>query len=183
MARRARQALLLSAVAAAAALVGCSSTPPARWAQGGASLALGRARWERGAEPVDVMPDGKVLIGGDHLYTLDAAGRVSTPEREPVAMLYPTGHLVGPDEQALGFVGVASASLPGSSTAWVLLTPTEQVVVYDEDGLGRSGGVWQGCQGPVFRTCTLVTHLIARRDLARRPQMSVGFGIGIGIGR
>lgn len=170
-------------VLATASLVGCSSHPPARWAQGGAALVMGRAHWERGGEPVDVMPDGKVLVGGDHLYTLDAQGRVSEPDRDPVAMLYPSGHLVGTDEHALGFVGVASASLPGSSTAWVLLTPNEQVVVYDEEGLGRSGGVWQGCQGSMFRTCTLVTHLVGQRDLARRPRMSVGLGIGIGIGR
>ncbi len=170
-------------VVAAALVAGCSANPPARWAQGGASLALGRAHWERGGEPVDVMPDGKVLVGGEHQLTLDSAGRVSEPDRDPVAMLYPTGHLVGPDEQPLGFVGVASAALPGASTAFVLLTPSEQVIVYDDDGLGRSGGVWQGCQGPMFRTCTLVTHLLTRRALASRPQVSVGFGIGFGIGR
>lgn len=174
-----RASLLLASLLFA----GCSSHPPARWAQGGATLVITRAHWERGGDPVDLMPDGKVLVGGEHVYTVDAAGRVTEPDKDPVAMLYPDGHLVGPDEQALGFVGVGSASLPGASTAWVLVAPNEAVVTYDEDGASRPGGYWQGCQGQAFRTCTLVTHLVGYRDYTRRPRMSVGVGIGIGIRR
>lgn len=170
-------------LAIAPVLTGCSSHPPAQWARGGAPLGLGRARWERGGDTVDLLPDGKVLVDGDHVWTLDAAGRVYTSDRDPVALLSPDGHLVGNDERSLGFVGVASASPPGSSTAWVTIAPTGQVVLYDEDGASRGGGAWSGCDGATFRTCTLVSHLVVSRDVARRPRVGVGIGVGIGVFR
>ena len=177
-----RRLVLLAALASAPWLAGCSSHPPAHWAQGGAPTAIARARWERGSDTVDVLPDGRVLVDGDHVFTLDAAGRIMNADHGSLALLHPDGTLIGNDEQRLGQVGIASASPPGSAAAWLTVAPTGEVTFYDPEG-GRSlGGAWSGCEGPMFRTCTLVSHMVAMRDVARRPRVGVGIGVGFGFG-
>ena len=162
---------------------GCSASPPAHWAQGGAPLAIGRARWERGADTVDITDDGRVLVDGDHMWTIDASGRVMDPDRDPVALLFQDGQLVGNDNDSLGRVGVENASAPGSGEAWLSLLPSGQVVFYDPEGERRAGGGWAGCQGPVYRTCTLVTHLVRLREWRNRSRGGLILGVGIGVHR
>ena len=163
-------------------LVGCAAHPPAGWAQGGVGLGLPHARWDRGDATVDLLPDGRVLIAGEHLYSLDAAGRVYGPEGEPFALLGPEGQLVGRDDQALGVVGVRNASAPGAHTAWLTVGERGEVVRYDDEGERHSDGVWYGC-GAALPTCTLATHLVVLNEVRRRPHVGFGFGVGIGIGR
>jgi hypothetical protein len=170
-------------IAASSVLAACHTSPPPRWAEGGAPLAIGRARWERGSDTVDVLEDGKVLVDGDHIWTLDRAGRIYESDRDPVAVLLPEGPLGGVDDNALGHVGLANASPPGSTTAWLTVGPGGEVTIYDPDGARRAGGAWTGCQGPQFRTCTLVTHLVLLREVQRRPRMTFGVGVGVGMYR
>ena len=174
---------LVVALASLPLVTACSTHPPAQWAQGGAQLGIGRARWERGADTVDITEDGRVLIDGDHVWTLDAAGRVMDPDKDPVALLAADGRLMGNGDEPLGQIGMANASPPGGSAAWLSLAPTGQVVLYDPEGERRAGGGWAGCQGPVFRTCTLVTHLVVFREMQRRPRVGFGLGVGVGIHR
>lgn len=162
---------------------GCHSRPPPSWAQGGSGTALGRARWERGGDTVDLLPDGRVLVDGDAVWTIDAAGRVTDYDREPYAVLFADGRLIGTDDQPLGVVGAMNASPAGSGAAWLTVAPSGEVILYDPEGARAMGGAWSGCQGPIARTCTLVTHLVVSRDVARRPRVGIGFGIGIGVRR
>lgn len=161
----------------------CSINPPTRWAQGGAQTAIARARWERPSDTVDLLPDGKVLVDGEHLWTLDAAGRVTDRDGDPVAVLDASGELEGNEGRSLGIVGIANAAPPGSDEAWLSLENNGRVVVYDSDGESSAGGAWVGCQGAVFRTCTLVSQLVRLRDEARRPRATVGIGFGMSFGR
>jgi hypothetical protein len=169
-------------VAALALLGGCTTPPPARWATGGATLALDRARWERPDATIDLLPDGRVLVNGDHLWTLDTAGRVYDPDRTPIAVLEPDGPLDGAGDRPLGVVGVANASPPHAASAWLTVLPAGQVILYDSDGERSAAGAWVGCRGPVQRTCTLVSHLVALREAERRPRVTVGVGVGVGFG-
>jgi hypothetical protein len=167
----------------AAALAGCAPTPPPRWAQGGAVLAFPMARWERtDGDVVEIRRDGHVLENGSLLFVVDRVGRVVDEDYEPLALLFPDGRLAGSDDRALGHVGVANAAPPDRHQAWLSVAPDGGVVYYDEDGERESGGRWTGCAGPAQRTCTLVTHLVAVRNYARRATPGVGVGIGIGIG-
>jgi hypothetical protein len=172
----------LLALALSAPLAACTSAPPSRWAQGGAQLAIARARWERPSDTVDLLPDGRVMVDGEHLWTIDAAGRVSDNDRGSIAVLDPNGQLQGNDDRSLGVVGMSNASAPGSGEAWLSLQGNGQVTYYDGEGERRAGGAWVGCQGPVFRTCTLVSHLVTLREVSRRPRVSVGVGMGVGFG-
>src|SRR6185295_217799 len=87
------------------ALAACRAQPPPNWGQGGTPLDIPRARWTRGDKLIDLMPDGKVLGDGDHLFTIDRAGRVYQPDNEPVAVLQADGRLLGKDEALLGKIG------------------------------------------------------------------------------
>jgi hypothetical protein len=163
-------------------LVGCAPHSPPRWAEGGAPLELGAARWERdGAEPVELCPDGRVLIDGDVLFVVDRVGRVTNDEYEPYAVLLPDGQLVGNDDVSLGRLGVTNASPPGAVEAWLAVLPDGNVVYFDADGERSSGGSWRGCNGPVLRTCTLVTQLLAVAS-SRGMRSGVGIGVGVGVG-
>jgi hypothetical protein len=175
--------VLLAACAAPVLLAACAAAPPPRWATGGATLVIDRARWERPDAMIDLLPDGRVLVNGDHVWTLDTTGRVYDADRAPVAVLEPEGPLDGADQRALGVVGIANASPPQASTAWLTVLPAGQVIVYDSDGASSAAGAWVGCQGAIMRTCTLVSHLVTLREAERRPRVTVGFGFGFGAGR
>jgi hypothetical protein len=163
-------------------VTGCAPRNPPRWAEGGAPLAFAAARWDReSGDPVELRPDGKVLIDGDLAFVLDRVGRVANEDYEPHAVLLGDGHLAGTDNTSLGRVGVTNASPPGAVEAWLAVTPDGRVTYFDPDGERSSGGVWRGCTGPVLRTCTLVTHLLAVANY-RGPNSGVGVGIGVGVG-
>jgi hypothetical protein len=167
----------------AAALSGCAPTPPPRWAQGGAVLSLPVARWDRADGGVlEIRSDGHVYENGSLLFVVDRVGRVVDEDYEPVALLFPDGRLAGSEDRALGHVGISNAAPPDRHQAWLSVASDGSVVYYDEDGEREGGGRWMGCAGPAHRTCTLVTHLVAVRNYARRPTPGVGVGIGIGIG-
>lgn len=172
------------ALGAASLLFGCSSTPPPHWAEGGAPLAIGAATWRTGDDAiVQIQADGKVLVDGHHLFTVDAAGRIYDSENEAVGIVLPDGNVVGENDGHLGRVGVSNASPPGANVAWLSVLPNGQVTHYDSDGERSYDGAWQGCDGPKLRTCTLVSHLITleRTTRATNPGMFIGVGMGVGI--
>jgi hypothetical protein len=175
-----RHAVLL-ALPVAAACFGCSAHPPPNWARGGAPVDIPAARWTRADRTVDVVADGRVMIDGDHAFTIDRAGRVYEPDGDPIAVLQPDGSLVGNDGRMLGQIGVMNAALPGASAAWLTVGPRGEVIRYDDEGERSADGAWMGC-GPAVRTCTLVTHLVELREMERRPRVGVGIGIGMGVG-
>lgn len=164
----------------------CASAPPTGWAHGGSPLDLPRARWIVGEQVVDVASDGSVLYGGERVLRIDAAGRVSNDEGEPLALLLPDGRLVGEDDKDLGVVGAGRAARAGEETAWVGLAPTGEVFRYDEEGGMHPFGAWVGCavSPRAMQVCTLVTHLLTDQLAARQAAYGsgVGFGFGVGIG-
>jgi hypothetical protein len=166
------------------ALLSCSSTPPVRWAEGGAPLVIGPARWDRpDDDPVEILANGQVLEDGDPVLLIDRAGRVVDEDNEPVAILLPDGYLAGPDNLLMGRVGVSNAAPPDSAAAWLAILPNGQVLRFDSDGDREGDGVWRGCEGPKRRTCTLVTHVLAMRHYRRHhPHSPVTFGVGVGVG-
>lgn len=172
-------------VGVAAAALGCEPPrPPAHWQQGGGVLALPRARWVQGDATVDLLPQGKVLVDGRHVLSLDAAGRVFEPDGSPVALLEPTGAVVGPDNEDLGTVGAVTAARPGQQVAWLALQPSGEVVLFGRRGRARPLGVWVGCgSAPQGRqSCVLLSHLLAGQLLERRAEPPVTFGVGVGVG-
>lgn len=166
----------------AALALGCAPSQPPRWAEGGAPLAFAPARWDReSGGPVELRANGHVLIDGDFAFVLDRVGRVANVDYDPYAVLLPDGQLVGTDHVGLGRVGVTNASPPGALEAWLAVTPDGRVTYFDTDGERSSGGTWRGCNGPVLRTCTLVTQLVAVQNY-RGARSGVGIGIGVGVG-
>jgi hypothetical protein len=165
-------------------VLACAPRNPPRWAEGGAPLAFAAARWDReGGDPVELRPDGKVLVDGDLVFVLDRVGRVADDDYEPHAVLLDDGQLAGTDNTSLGRVGVTNASPPGAVEAWLAVTPDGRVTYFDPDGERSSGGVWRGCTGPVLRTCTLVTQLVAVANYrGRNSGVGVGIGVGVGVG-
>ena len=158
-----RLALSLAlALSTATAASGCAPRTPPHWAEGGAGLTLGRARWERPSETtVDLLADGHVLVDGDHVWTIDAAGRVFQPNNEPVAVLTEDGTLYGTDDERLGTVSNDYAMPPLEPSAWLRIQPDGQVLRSRAGDAGAyPAGMWHGCAGPVMRTCTLVTQLL-----------------------
>lgn len=179
-------ALLLPIALAAAWLPACaSSTPPAHWQRGGTPLEIPRARWVRGDSVIEVSRNGAVYVDGDHELTVDRAGRVYRPDGEPVALLYSDGRLLGPDDEDLGIVGAARASLPGKDdVAWLGLYPSGELVVYGDEGQRLALGVWLGCHHSphTAQTCVLISHLLTR-ELRRRSQApAMTWGVGVGVG-
>lgn len=178
----------MRAVAGAAilaiSLVGCGAPPPPRWAEGGAPLALGSARWERSGDgTVELRPDGKVLLDGTLLFVVDRVGRVADDDYDAFAVLLPDGELIGGGGRSLGRLGVTNASPPGATQAWLAVTPDGKVTYFEPDGERSAGGVWRGCDGAVLRTCTLITQLIAVQSYhGRRSGVGIGIGVGVGVG-
>jgi hypothetical protein len=160
-------------------MTACQSRPPASWAQGGSPIDIPRARWTRGGRLIDIMPDGKVLSDGEHLFTLDRAGRIYEPDNDPIAVLQADGALVGTGDTSLGKIGLRNASLPGKEVAWLSLGDQGDVQRFDSEGEAHPDGMWQGC-GAAVRTCTLATHIITLVE-SRRPR-GVGYGPSVGIG-
>ena len=178
--------LLLSCLSLAGGLVGCKPPPPNAWAQGGAYLEIPRARWVLGSLLVDMDWDGRVRVGGEHWLTVDRAGRAFTPGGTPIALLLPDGRLLGPGDDGLGIVGVATAARGQETTAWLQVSDSGEVVRFGERG-PRPFGVWMGCaELRARRACTLVTHLFAlehdRAEAGPAPAVPVRFGVGIGVG-
>ena len=145
---------------------------------------MARATWERPNETsVDLLPDGRVLVDGEVLWTLDRAGRVVDTGQEPVALLEEGGGVWGPDHRRLGGVDATSAAPPDSGYAWLTMGPQGQVTRYASDGEAFPMGAWRGCEGPAQRTCMLVSHLLTLQDAGRRRGgVSVGIGVGVGVG-
>jgi hypothetical protein len=181
----------LAWVVACFGVLGCSANPPANWAKGGAPLDIPRARWVFGSTLVEVVQDGKVIVGGEHTLTIDRGGRVFDPDREPVALLEPDGKLIGPDDESMGVVGALHASRADEPHAWISVAPSGEVIIYDDEGERRVAGVWIGCNATprTHQVCTLVSHLLALRMRANaergggEPSVGIGIGVGIGVGR
>src|SRR4051812_43909431 len=112
------------------ALASCHTAPPPNWAAGGSPLDIPRARWTRGEHLVDIMPDGKVLEDGEHLFTIDRAGRVYEPDADPVAVLQADGRLVGTDDAMLGRIGLRNSSPGTRDFAWLSIGERGEVVRY-----------------------------------------------------
>ncbi|KYF61120.1 hypothetical protein [Sorangium cellulosum] len=170
-------------------LAACAATPPANWARGGALLDIPRARWVYADLAIDVMPDGKVLVNGDHQLNVDRGGRVFGLEAEPVALLEQDGRVTGPNDDALGTIGVLHASLPGEANAWLTVAQSGAVIRYADDGERQPFGAWMGCDVTprAHQTCTLLTHLLGMRVRKLERQTTtepvrMGFGSGFGFG-
>ena len=140
-------------------------------------IALGQAYWERDGDVIEVRADGTVAEDGDVLFQIDQVGRVYHKDGDPIAILLPSGQLVGENHAGMGEVGPATAAFPGSPYAWLGVRPDGHVVRYDGDGNEYHDGTWTGCQGPMLRTCTLVSHVIAMQEWQRRPRVGVGVGV------
>lgn len=161
----------------AAVAMGCSATPPPNWAKGGAPLALGQASWDRDGDVIEIRPDGTVVEDDSVIFQIDRVGRVYHEDGDPIAILLPSGQLVGENDTNMGEVGAISAAFPGAAYAWLSLHPSGHVIRYDRDGNEYHDGAWTGCQGPMMLTCTLVTHVVALREWQRRPRVGVGVGV------
>lgn len=153
--------------------LGCSSTPPPLWATGGAPLEFGQAVWTQiDGTQVYLDEQGRVLFDGDLVMMLDRVGRVVDESNDPVALLDDDGQLFGTNQTYLGRVGLHNASPPWGPQAWMRVTDEGSVVLFDTDGGSVDGGRWTGCEGPVLRACTLLTHLLLLESVqrpARRP--------------
>jgi len=173
-------------LASALFLGACASGVPANWARGGATLDVPRARWVVGTSVVDVYPDGRVMLNETQEMTVDRGGRVYDTNNDPIALLEPTGKLLGPGDKLLGNVGVLHASKDDEPNAWLSVMPTGEVVQYGDDGTKSSLGVWIGCQWNYsqHQACTLVSHILAPRIIAaaRNAQGVLPSGLGYGPG-
>jgi len=164
-------------------LFGCTPSAPPRWAEGGSLLAISPARWDRPDEdPVEIQANGRVVEGGHLRFVIDRVGRVTDDDYEPFAVLQPDGHLIGTEDNALGYVGLSNAAPPFSEQAWLSLLPSGQVLYFEPNGDRTAAGVWHGCEGPNRRACTLVTQLYAVRHYRRAGHGGVTFGVGVGVG-
>jgi hypothetical protein len=164
-------------------MTACQAHPPPNWVQGGSPLDIPRARWTRGKQVIDIMPDGKVLTDGEHTFTIDRGGRIYDTDNDAIAVLQVDGRLLGKDEIVLGKVGVHNASPPGREIAWLSVGDQGDVVHFDPDGNQQSDGAWAGC-GAAVRACTLTTHMQTLVE-SRRARGGPGFAgptIGIGVG-
>lgn len=148
-------------------LAGCSASPPANWARGGAVLDIPRARWVVATSVIDVFPDGRVLINDNQQMTVDRGGRAWDTNNDPVALLEPSGLVTGPGDKRLGTVGLLHASRGDETNAWLSVLPSGEVVQYADDGTRSPLGVWVGCNQSYqsHQTCTYLSHLIAPRIL------------------
>jgi hypothetical protein len=130
------------------------------------------------------MPDGRVLADGEHVFSIDVAGRVFNPDGDAVGVLQDDGRFLGKDDVLLGRIGIRNAALPGKTVAWLALSEQGEVLHFSEEGDSQPDGGWEGC-GAAVRACTLVTHLIALSESERGSHGGMygpTFGIGIGFG-
>jgi hypothetical protein len=145
-------------------------------------LVLGGAHWEYDGDHVELTPEGQVLEDGDLVYVVDRAGRVVDEDYEPVAILLPDGIVAGLNDRNMGRVGVSNGSPPGRASAWFSIQPDGQVIFFDYEGERYAGGMWRGCDGPMRRTCALVTQVFRMRSYAEPGRGRVGIGVGVGVG-
>jgi hypothetical protein len=139
---------------------GCAPQKPAQWAEGGAQLLLAEAVWTRpGISSLELLAGGRLLLEGETEFSLDARGRVTDSEGDPLALLSADGQLFTSDNEYAGRVGVQNASPPWSSVAWLRVESDGNVLWFDEAGNAHRAGRWSGCEGEQLRTCTLITHL------------------------
>jgi hypothetical protein len=174
----------LAAASFALLTTACADRPPPGWATGGSPLAFANASWRNGEGTyIELRADGRVVANGGLLFVLDRAGRVYDSQNEPVAMLMRDGNIAGVNEQHLGRIGVTNASPPRGRVAWLSVLPDGRVIHFEPDGERTTDGLWLGCNGAQFRTCTLVTQLVTleRVAAAARTPVSVGVGVGVGI--
>jgi hypothetical protein len=171
------------ALALVATLAACQAHPPANWVRGGSPLDIPRARWTRGDQVLDLMPDGRVLANGEHVFTIDRAGRIYGTDNDPIALLEADGRLVGKDDALLGKVGLRNASPPGAEVAWLSVGDKGEVMRFDPEGTPHPDGGWAGC-GAALRTCTLATQVVVLAEMQRRygPRSRTMIGIGMGTG-
>lgn len=143
---------------------GCASGPSARWRDGGAALAVDAAYFSHASSTIELRPSGEVMEGDTLLFRIDARGRVSDEKGKPVAVLQADGWLVAEsDGHVLGWIGEGTALAADRRSERVRVTPTGDATVN-----GQPAGRWDYCSGPMLRTCTLVTHVIAARETAKR---------------
>ncbi len=162
--------------------LGCGSAPPTGWQGGGTQLVAPRARWINGDVLVDIDTEGRVLLGGKHLLTVDRVGRVYDAYNNPVALLQKDGFLIGTDDDGLGWVGAGEAIRPGDEHSWIVIGADGLVLRIDDEGEQRPFGMWMGCgSAHTLQTCALITHLIGMelRDRSRRSGPHVGIGFGV----
>jgi hypothetical protein len=182
-------------------LANCAPSAPPRWAEGGASLLIAPAHWQRiGADPVEIRADGRVLEGGDVVFVIDRVGRVTDEDYDAYAVLAPDGRLTGTDDLPLGYIGVNNATPPTSRQAWLSLQADGSALFFKANGERIPIGKWTGCNGANRRTCTLVTQLLTERNLRVTPSYGPygaygpygpygpyspygpRFGVGVGVG-
>ena len=107
---------------------------------------------------------GTFRIDGSNLSVTPSALSMRTGERQQITFTVP------------------NAAPPGGGPAWLSVLPNGEVVHFDPDGQRSSDGVWQGCNGPIMRTCTLVSHLYTLQRVARATRGGVTVGVGVGVG-
>jgi hypothetical protein len=147
----------------------CATTPPPLWATGGAPLEVGRAVWvQADGEQLRLDEQGRVFASGKHILSIDRAGRVVDEVNDPVALLDGEGQLYATDEAYWGRIGVQNAAPPWSPEAWLRITEQGTVVLFDQDGDTVVAGQWTGCEGPLLRTCTLLTHISVLQAVNQR---------------
>lgn len=179
MARMARGLLtgamvLGSSVGAVAISTGCSQTPPPKWAQGGVPLELQPAVWERQTEFVQVQKNGYVILNDRLVFILDRNGRVHDAIGDPYAVLEPGNRLSGNNNWNLGTVTMNTATPVSGLPPWITIFPSGKVIRKDFEGYSFEDGYWSGCNGPMIRTCTLVTHLILLYEHIYKQQQTDG---------
>ena len=148
------------------------------WNAGGARLRLGPAYWDRGDdERVEIRPNGAVFEGDELVFSVDTQGRVLTSNDLRYVLLVEEGRVHAPGGWEGGRVGLTNATpgQPRQHQAWLSVAPDGSVTFYERDGEREAGGRWHGCDGPMLRTCTLVTHVMLLRA------QGGGFNLGNGI--
>jgi hypothetical protein len=144
----------------------CGPKPPPHWASGGSPLVFTDAHWIRqGEQDVHLNRSGEVFEGDTQVFAIDTMGRVTDSEGEPFGVVDADGRVLGTDESDLGRLGLTNASPPDATYAWIRLDASGAVMRFASDGAPRHTGLFQGCHGHAFRSCTLVVHLFALRKL------------------
>lgn len=147
-------------------------------------LDIPRARWVVATSVIDVFPDGRVLLNDNQQMTVDRGGRVWDTNNDPVALLEPTGLVIGPGDKRLGNVGVLHASRGDETNAWLSVLPSGEVMQYADDGTRTSLGVWVGCNQTYssHQTCTYLSSLLAPRILNSLQNNQSMYPRGYGFG-